>query len=145
MPPKFTSDLVSPHARVQCVECHFPEKFSDDSLREIVQYGDDTDNTPRSICLTLKTGGGSEREGLGRGIHWHVENEGFYLTDDPAEQVIPYVLFRDDNGSEEPFVDLATELDPVSVDSETLQRMVCITCHNRISHMVFPPQTASIS
>lgn len=187
MPPEYTSYLVSPHARVQCVECHigrgffatrftrkagdirhiiamtfqtyefpirahtlrpardtcerchFPEKFSDDSLREIIHYGDDIDNTPRSIYLTLKTGGGSEREGLGRGIHWHVENEVFYLTDDPAEQVIPYVMVRDNEGSQEEFIDITADLDPESIDPEALQRMDCITCHNRITHLVYHP------
>ncbi|HHH81616.1 MAG TPA: cytochrome C, partial [Chloroflexi bacterium] len=113
MPPEFTAYLVSPHARVDCVDCHigrgfiatritrkagdvkhivatafktyefpiraeslrparetcekchFPQKFSDDSLREIKRFLPDTENTPQSIYLTLKTGGGSKREGLG--------------------------------------------------------------------------------
>src|SRR3990172_7290507 len=123
MPPEYTSYLTSPHARIDCVECHigrgfiatritrkagdgrhiaslpsqryesptradalrparetcerchFPEKFSDDSLREIHRFTNDKDNTPYSIFLTLKTGGGDARQGLGRGIHWHIQNK----------------------------------------------------------------------
>src|SRR5512139_1682006 len=107
MPPEYTSYLVSPHARVACVDCHigkgfittritrkagdlkhvyatafktyefpiradelrparetcekchFPEKFSDDSLREIHRFSNDKGNSPYSTFLTLKTGGGS--------------------------------------------------------------------------------------
>jgi nitrate/TMAO reductase-like tetraheme cytochrome c subunit len=123
MPPEYTSYLTSPHARVDCVECHigrdfiatrisrkagdvrhifatlfvtyefpirahnmrpardtcerchFPEKFADDSLRELKLFESDQFNTPTSLYLVMKTGGGSERMGLGRGIHWHIENQ----------------------------------------------------------------------
>ena len=115
MPPEYTSYLTSPHARIDCVECHigrgfiaervsrkagdlrhvvlnitrryefpiraasmrparetcerchFPEKFSDDSLREIRHFAEDADNTPTTTYLVMKTGGGSKRLGLGRG------------------------------------------------------------------------------
>ncbi len=32
-------------ARETCERCHFPEKFSDDSLRLIRRYEDDENNT----------------------------------------------------------------------------------------------------
>jgi len=131
MPPEYSAYLVSPHARVDCVDCHigrgfiatrisrkagdvrhviatalksyeypiragelrparetcerchFPEKFSDDSLREVKQYIPDKANTPLSTYLVLKTGGGSQRQGLGRGIHWHIENKITFLSLDP--------------------------------------------------------------
>src|SRR4030065_739507 len=78
-------------ARETCERCHFPGKFSDDSLRVIKSYGTDYYNTPQSIYLILKTGGGSKREGLGKGIHWHIENPIYYLALDEEEQEIPYV------------------------------------------------------
>ena len=86
-------------ARETCERCHFPEKFSDDSLREIKQFLPDADNTPTSIYLTFKTGGGTKREGLGRGIHWHIENEVKYLALDREEQEIPYIQVVNDDGS----------------------------------------------
>ncbi len=187
MPPEFTAYLTSPHARIDCVECHigrgfvatqitrkagdishiislafrdyefpirvktlrpardtcerchFPEKFSDDSLREVKRFTPDVTNTPISIYLTMKTGGGSKRAGLGRGIHWHIENEIFYLAQDPAEQNIPYVRSVSDDGTISEYVDVESGFNPDSVDPEDLERMDCITCHNRITHLISQP------
>lgn len=188
MPPEYTAYLISPHARVACVECHigrdfiatritrkagdirhivatafetydfpiraknlrparetcerchFPEKFSDDSLREIKQFAPDRSNTPTSIYLVMKTGGGSQRVGLGRGIHWHIENQVFYLPLDPEEQVIPYVKVVNPDGSIAEFVDVESGFDPEAIDPVELKEMDCITCHNRITHMIFTPE-----
>ena len=43
--------------------------------------------------MAFRTGGGTVREGRGKGIHWHVENDIEYIaTDDPhLEQEIPWV------------------------------------------------------
>src|SRR4030066_2449998 len=38
-------------ARETCERCHFPEKFSDDSLRIIKKYGEDYYNSPEIIYL----------------------------------------------------------------------------------------------
>lgn len=187
MPPEFTSYLTSPHARIDCVECHigrgfiatrvtrkagdirhivslafhdyefpiraddlrparetcerchFPEKFSDDSLREIQRYNPDVENTPVSIYLTMKTGGGSERQGLGRGIHWHIENQVWYLPLDEEEQQIPLVQVVNDDGSVTQYVDIQSGLEPSTVDPDSLVLMDCITCHNRITHLITDP------
>ncbi len=188
MPPEYTSYLTSPHARIDCVECHigrgfiaervtrkagdlrhvvlmatqryefpiratdlrparetcerchFPEKFSDDSLREIKHYLPDENNTPMTTFLVLKTGGGSARQGLGRGIHWHVENPVFYYPTDPEEQDIPYVRVQNPDGSTAEYIDIEAGFDPSTVDEADLKQMDCITCHNRITHLVYNPQ-----
>lgn len=187
MPPEYTAYLTSPHARIDCVDCHIgkgfiatritrkagdakhiialafkdyefpiragdlrparetcelchsPEKFSDDSLREIRSYSNDRSNTPISTFLVLKTGGGSKREGLGRGIHWHIENKVFYVAADPEEQEIPYVRVIEDDGSVSEYVDINSQVDAQSIDLAELKEMDCITCHNRITHLVLPP------
>jgi len=190
MPPEYTAYETSPHARVECVDCHigkgfiatritrkagdlrhvfatvfknyeypiragqmrparetcelchFPEKFSDDSLREIKTYGNDQDNTPSTIYLQLKTGGGNERQGLGRGIHWHIENQISFLTTDPEEQSIPYIKVVYGDGTSEEYVDLEAQIDPASINPAQLKEMDCITCHNRITHLVpYPEET----
>jgi mono/diheme cytochrome c family protein len=188
MPPEYTAYLTSPHARIDCVECHigrgfiatrvtrkagdikhilalafheytfpiratdlrparetcerchFPEKFSDDSLRQILHYADDVDNTPTTTYLVLKTGGGSKRQGLGRGIHWHIVNQVYYLPLDPEEQSIPYVRVIQDDGSVSEYVELGSGIDPASIDPSELKEMDCITCHNRITHLILPPE-----
>lgn len=188
MPPEYTSYLASPHARIDCVDCHigrgfiatritrkagdakhiislafknyefpieagelrpsretcelchFPEKFSDDSLREINHFSNDIENTPITTYLILKTGGGSTRLGLGQGIHWHIENPVYYLPLDHSEQEIPYVRVEGDDGAITEYIDLEADIDPGDIAEEDLKEMDCITCHNRITHLVYPPE-----
>ncbi len=188
MPPEYTAYLSSPHARVDCVDCHigkgfittkitrkagdakhilflafrkyefpieardmrparescelchFPEKFSDDSLREIKHYGNDKENTPVSVYLVMKTGGGSKRLGLGRGIHWHIENPVYYLPLDKQEQQIPYVRVVNEDGSYTEYMDVEADIDPAQIDESALKPIDCITCHNRITHLIYPPE-----
>ncbi|MGB3715749.1 MAG: NapC/NirT family cytochrome c, partial [Candidatus Promineifilaceae bacterium] len=129
-------------ARESCETCHFPEKFSDDSLRQIRHYGSDEDNSVENTHLILKTGGGTEREGLGQGIHWHIENEVRYLATDKLEQDIPYVRTIDAEGNIIEYYDIASGLTPDDVAGQTLETMDCITCHNRITHSIPTPEDA---
>ena len=129
-------------ARDSCEQCHFPEKFSDDSLREIRNYLSDEANTPEDTYLVLKTGGGSGREGLGKGIHWHIENEVWYLPTDSLQQDIPYVRTVDGEGNVEEYYDIASGMTPDDVAGTNLEQMDCITCHNRITHKIPDPDEA---
>ena len=106
-------------ARDSCEQCHFPEKFSDDSLREIRDFLSDENNTPLTTYLIMKTGGGSEREGLGKGIHWHIENELSYLPVDPLHQEIPYVRSIDGEGNITEYYDIASGITPNDVAGTT--------------------------
>lgn len=129
-------------ARESCETCHFPEKFSDDSLREIKNYNSDEENSLDSIHLIMKTGGGTRREGLGQGIHWHIENEVRYLATDKLEQDIPYVRTIDEDGNIVEYYDVASGLTPEDVAGQTLETMDCITCHNRVTHSIPTPEEA---
>lgn len=190
MPPEYSAYQRSPHARVQCVECHigrdvvttqftrkagdlrhvlltitqdyefpihsramrpardtcekchFPEKFSDDSLREIYHFADDVNNTPENTYLILKTGGGTRREGLGQGIHWHIENEVYYLATDALEQDIPYVRVVDETGNISEYYDISAGYTPDDIAGTVLARMDCLNCHNRITHNIPNPGNA---
>jgi hypothetical protein len=188
MPPEYTSYLTSPHARVDCVDCHigkgfittritrkagdakhiirlafkdyeypitahelrpardtcekchFPEKFSDDSLREIKHFGNDSNNTPSSVYLVMKTGGGAKRLGLGRGIHWHIENKVLYYAADAREQDIPYIQVTNEDGQIDEYIDIESNFDIGQIAADELKEMDCLTCHNRISHLVNTPE-----
>jgi hypothetical protein len=188
MPPEYTAYLTSPHARVDCVDCHIgkgflatritrkagdikhvlatafrsyeypiragemrparetcekchsPQKFSDDSLRTIPTYGDDKNSSLTYTYLVLKTGGGSKRLGLGKGIHWHIENQVYYLPTDLEEQDIPFVRVVNDDGSVTDYLEVGSEIDPATVQAGELKEMDCITCHNRITHLVYQPE-----
>lgn len=122
-----------------CEKCHLPETFSDDSLRTITRFKDDFPNTAYDIYVVLKTGGGTKREGLGKGIHWHIVNPVYYYSEDPENQKIPYVRVTNDDGSYTEFVDVESGFDPASMDESQLKAMECTTCHNRVSHNFEPP------
>jgi nitrate/TMAO reductase-like tetraheme cytochrome c subunit len=126
-------------ARDTCEKCHRPETFSSDSLRVISHFGDDADNTPISTYLILKTGGGTKREGLGFGIHWHIENPVYYYSTDELGQTIPYVRVMKDDGTYTEYVDIESGFDVTKLDESELKPMDCVTCHNRVTHDFQPP------
>jgi nitrate/TMAO reductase-like tetraheme cytochrome c subunit len=117
-----------------CEKCHRPETFSDDSLRKIQHFAENIDNTPTVTHLVLKTGGGSQREGLGKGIHWHIENPIYYYATDDLDQEIPYIRVENSDGTQDEFVDVESGFDIAKLDESLLKRMDCITCHNRVTH-----------
>jgi len=123
-----------------CEKCHTPEKFSDDSLRVKYRFQPDENNDPYNIYLILKTGGGSKRAGLGRGIHWHIENPVYYYATDHLDQEIPFIRVVNDDGTTTEYVDIESGFNPASLDEAELKQMDCITCHNRITHLVYQPE-----
>ncbi len=187
MPPEYSAYLASPHARVDCTECHIgrgfiatqitrkagdlrhvtatlfhnytypiyatnmrpardtcekchnPDKFSDDSLHENQTFQSDPPNTPYSIFLSLKTGGGTSRQGLGKGIHWHVENKVLYYATDELQQNIPYIRVYNADGTYTEYTDIASSFNPADITEADMKEMDCVTCHNRITHLVPMP------
>ncbi len=129
-------------ARETCEKCHFPEKFSNDSLRAIKSYGTDYNTTPQTIYLIMKTGGGSKRQGLGKGIHWHIENKILYYATDKEEQNIPYIRVYNDDGTIVEYIDTTSGINPATIQEKDLKQMDCITCHNRVSHLVNMPDVS---
>ena len=127
-------------ARDTCEKCHQPETFSDDSLRLITRFQNDEKNTRENIYLIMKTGGGAKREGLGRGIHWHIVNKVEYYTTDELSQNIPYVRVHNDDGTTTEYVDIESGFDPAGLDESQLKTMDCVTCHNRITHEFTMPE-----
>lgn len=129
-------------ARETCETCHEPETFSDDSLRIISRFRDDRQNTQDSIYLIMKTGGGAKREGLGRGIHWHIVNRVEYLAADELGLDIPYVRVHNDDGTITEYVDIDSGFDVSTMDEGQLREMDCVTCHNRVTHeFAFPRES----
>lgn len=125
-----------------CEKCHLPETFSDDSLRTITRFKNDINNTSYDIYLILKTGGGTEREGLGKGIHWHIVNPVYYYSEDIGNQIIPYVRVMHDDGTFTEYVDVESGFEPATLDESKLKAMECTTCHNRVSHNFKPPEVS---
>jgi len=133
-------------ARDTCEKCHQPETFSDDSLRVIPHFEEDLHNTQSNIYLILKTGGGAKREGLGRGIHWHIVNKVEYYAVDELDQEIPYVRVQNDDGTTTEYIDVESGFDPATISEDQLVTMDCVTCHNRITHeFSFPEESINMA
>jgi len=126
-------------AREACENCHEPEKFSSDKLIEIKRFADNETNTLTTLYLLMKTGGGTQRQGLGYGIHWHIENPVYYYATDPEQQTIPYVVVTNSDGTTTSYVDVEANFDPSTVKKEDMHVMDCITCHNRTAHDILTP------
>lgn len=130
-----------------CERCHNPAKFSPNSFETIKHYIAAENNRLDETHLSFKVGGGTYREGRGKGIHWHVENTVEYIaTDEPyLEQEIPWVrVTYADTGQVEEFVDVEAGLpdDFAAQNQARLRRVDCMTCHNRNSHNFRSPDQA---
>ena len=125
-----------------CETCHYPEVFASDTLVELKRYAYDTQNTQTYTYLILKTGGGSAREGLGYGIHWHIENPVEFIALDEEKQLIPYVRVQNPDGSYNEYIDVESGFTTSNLDESQLIRMDCMTCHNRTSHISQQPDEA---
>ncbi len=141
-PPIYVKNLRP--ARDTCEKCHSPDKFSTDTFVEIQRFEENVENSQTRTYLIVKTGGGSRREGLGRGIHWHIESEVYYYTDDKHKQTIPYIREVSPDGQVKEYYDVEAGLPPDFGEQveEELHRMDCIDCHTRISHYFRSPEDA---
>lgn len=126
---------------VVCEQCHWPQKFYSDRLVEIKSYAEDEANTLSRTYLLMKTGGGLEREGLGKGIHWHIEAEVRYRAADRRLQDIPWVQVEQ-GGQTAEYIASDTQLTPAEIEALPVRRMDCLDCHNRATHVFRTPADA---
>lgn len=120
-----------------CELCHFPEKFSDDSFRVVRKVVGNESNDLYDIYLLMHTGGGSAREGLGQGIHWHVENRIEFVESEDESSVIPWVRVTRVDGQVTEYREKGSDFSP---EGHPLHQMDCIDCHNRITHEIPSPE-----
>ncbi|TEU13951.1 MAG: hypothetical protein E3J25_05325 [Anaerolineales bacterium] len=128
-------ETLRPAAEI-CEACHWPEKFYEDRVREIVHIAPDEDNTETRTYLVMKTGGGESHLGRGRGIHWHIENPVWYAATDEGRQEIPWVGVEL-NGKMVEYVAVDAPQSAIELAQLPRRKMDCMDCHNRATH-VFP-------
>ena len=126
-------------ARITCEKCHQPTAFTGNQLLVKNHFTPDENNTPLSIYLMMKTGGGANLQGVASGIHWHVVNKIEYYSTDPLDQSIPFVRVFNADGTTTDYVDTESNIDPAKIDPSKLKAVDCITCHNRVTHDFAPP------
>jgi nitrate/TMAO reductase-like tetraheme cytochrome c subunit len=126
---------------VVCEQCHWPQKFYEDRLAVIPDYAPDEQNSLTQTELLMKTGGGSTELGMGRGIHWHIENPVHYIATDEKRQEIPWVQ-AEYNGKVTEYLATDSSLTADQIAKAEKRTMDCIDCHNRATHIFQNPDDA---
>ena len=128
-------------AQETCEQCHWPKKFVGNLERTYNYFLGDETNTPFTLSLLMKVGGGDPTHGPEGGIHWHmnVKNKVEYVATDVARQKIPWVRIVDPQGVVTEFRTRGFTNDPASF---TIRAMDCMDCHNRPAHKYQTPDDA---
>ncbi len=130
-------------AQQTCEGCHWPQQFYGQKLITNTYYRTDEENSPWTIDLLVKIGGGNPRTGALEGIHWHMLGPTIeYIALDEKRQEIPWIRLTDSTG--EVYVYTDPDMDPEEIpdpeDPEVEVRLFdCMDCHNRPSHSFQPP------
>jgi nitrate/TMAO reductase-like tetraheme cytochrome c subunit len=128
-------------AQETCEQCHWPEKFVGNLDRTYSYFLSDETNTPFTVRMTMKVGGGDPTHGPVEGIHWHmsVGRKVQYFATDEARQKIPWVRVINDQG-------VVTEYRRKgftnSIKEASVRTMDCMDCHNRPAHRYKTPNAA---
>src|SRR6266545_5352228 len=128
-------------AQETCEQCHWPKKFIGNLDRTYSYFLGDETNSPYTIRMSMKVGGGDPTHGPVGGIHWHmnVGNRVQYIASDEARQKIPWVRLIDPEGVVTEFRSPGFTND---VSKYSVRTMDCIECHNRPSHNFETPNAA---
>jgi hypothetical protein len=131
-------------AQETCEQCHWPQKFYGSVERVNQHYMADETNTPWTVNLLMKVGGGDPSFGPIGGIHWHmnIANKVEYIATDEARQKVAWIRFTDTQGNVSIYRDSAQPLTPEQIAASPLRRMDCIDCHNRPTHIYNSPDRA---
>ena len=129
-------------AQETCEQCHWPKKFVGNLDRTYNYFLGEETNTPFTVRLTMKVGGGDPTHGPEGGIHWHMNvknNKVEYVATDEARQKIPWVRIIDAQGV---VTEFRTPGFTNVVAASELRTMDCMDCHNRPAHKYMSPDKA---
>jgi len=131
-------------ARETCEQCHWPEKFYGAQLKQNPYFRYNEKNTPEQISLLVRTGGGTPNLGENAGIHWHmaIGHRVYFKSSDPQLLQIPWIKVIRSDGSESIYKDAQYRLSEEALNKLPVNVMDCMDCHNRPSHVFYPPETA---
>ncbi len=128
-------------AQETCEECHWPQQFYGEKMVTHTYYKSDEENSPWTIKLLVKIGGGNPRTGEMEGIHWHMigGNRVEYIASDHKRQDIVWTRMITADQDTLIYTDPDADL-PDLTDPETeIRRFDCMDCHNRPSHLFQSP------
>jgi nitrate/TMAO reductase-like tetraheme cytochrome c subunit len=128
-------------AQETCEECHWPQKFVGNLERTFSYFLGDETNTPFTVRMLMKVGGGDPTHGPMEGIHWHmnVGNRIEYIATDEARHKIPWIRVTD---SQHVVTEYRAPKFTNDVDRSAIRVMDCMDCHNRPAHRYQTPDNA---
>ncbi len=128
-------------AQETCEQCHWPPMYVGNLDRTYNHFLADKENTPYSVRLSLKVGGGDATQGPIGGIHWHmnVNNKIEYYAADKQKQNIPWVRVTNPQGVVTVY---RTEEFQGEPEASAINVMDCMDCHNRPAHIFKSPNDA---
>jgi nitrate/TMAO reductase-like tetraheme cytochrome c subunit len=144
---KYERPIPTPVANLRpapqtCGQCHWPEKFFGAVEKTHTHFMSDEKNSPWTIRMLIKVGGGDPEQGPVGGIHWHmnVANKIEYIAADEQRQKIPWIRATDRQGHVTIYESKEGKLTADQVSQATPRRMDCIDCHNRPTHIFHAPE-----
>jgi nitrate/TMAO reductase-like tetraheme cytochrome c subunit len=131
-------------AKETCYECHWPEKFFGSVEFNRTYFRADEENSPWTIQMLLKVGGGDTRHGRSKGIHWHmaIDNKIEYIAADEQRLEIPWVRMTGADGIPTVYQSKDNPLTPEQIATAEIRTMDCLDCHNRPAHQFHSPERA---
>ena len=109
-------------ARDSCEGCHWPAVNHDDKVAPRSTTSADAKNTEMRTRLIVHTGGGEAREKATRGIHWHVDQNVEYVSDDEQKRTIPWVRITGKDGKSTTYFDASSKVGRADMDQKTEAR-----------------------
>jgi hypothetical protein len=131
-------------ARETCEQCHWPQKFYGAQLTQNPFFRYDEKNTPEQVSFLVRTGGGTPNLGENAGIHWHmiISEKVYFKATDRGLQHIVWIKVISGDGSVSIYKDNRVNISEGELDKLPTNFMDCMDCHNRPSHVFYPPDTA---
>lgn len=129
-------------AQETCEQCHWPSHFSGEKKYVNTYFKSDEANTRWTLALLMKIGSGTSGRVPTSGIHWSmsISNDITYIASDSMRQVIPWVKSKNkQTGEETEYISTENSLSRDQMERLAQNKMDCIDCHNRPSHIYRPP------
>lgn len=131
-------------AKETCYTCHWPEKFFGAVELKHTYFRADEKNSPWTIQMLVKVGGGDAAKNRTKGIHWHMaaENKIEYIATDEKRMEIPWIRMTGADGIPTVYQtnEKSKQLTPEQIASADIRTMDCIDCHNRPTHQYHSPE-----
>ena len=137
-------------AQDTCEHCHWPQKFVGNLERTYNYFLGDETNTPFTVRMLMKVGGGDPTHGPVGGIHWHMnvgkkteyisakQENGVWVADE-TRQKIPWIRTVDQQGV---VTEFRTKNFTNDISGFVIRTMDCMDCHNRPAHKYRSPNDA---